>query len=71
MRHLKALSGYIAIVGLMAASVAQQAHATLPTGFDTAVATYQTDAVEALGLLMAAGIVIWGLKKLMSKLGLG
>lgn len=45
------------------------AHAALPTGVSDAITTYQTDATAAIGLIMAAGVVIWGLMKLASKLG--
>lgn len=47
-----------------------QAHAALPPGFAGSVTQYQADTVEALGLLMAAGVVIWGVMRLKSKLGL-
>ena len=52
------------------ATVATSAHAVLPAGFSGSVARYQADTVEAVGLLMAAGVVIWGVLKLKSKLGL-
>ncbi len=45
------------------------AHAELPAGVSTAVSAYQTDALAAIGLVMAAGVAIWGLRKLASKLG--
>lgn len=45
------------------------AHAELPTSVSTAITEYQTDATTAIGLIMAAGVVIWGLMKLASKLG--
>lgn len=45
------------------------AHAELPAGVSTAITAYQTDATTAIGLIMAAGVVIWGLMKLASKLG--
>lgn len=45
------------------------AHAALPEGVSTAITTYQTDAVAAIGLIMGAGVIIWGLMKLASKLG--
>ena len=51
-------------LGLMAA-----AHAELPANVSTEIAAYKTDALAALGLILAAGVAIWGLKKLGSKLG--
>lgn len=60
---------FASFVGAVA-TIATSAHAVLPAGFSGAVAQYQADTVEAVGLLMAAGIVIWGVLKLKSKLGL-
>jgi len=45
------------------------AHAELPKATSEAVTTYQTDATTAIGLIMGAGVVIWGLMKLGRKLG--
>jgi len=59
-----------AIVAASSYALGTAAHAALPAGFSGAVTQYQVDAVEAIGLLMAAGIVIWGVLKLKSKLGL-
>ena len=59
------------ILGAVAsiAGVASSAHAALPLGLSTAIEAYQTDATTALGLIMGAGVVVWGLIKLKSKLG--
>lgn len=51
------------------AATAGAAHAELPTNVSTAITAYQTDAVAAIGLIMAAGVTIWGLMKLASKMG--
>ena len=45
------------------------ANAALDPAVATAITAYQTDATTAIGLVMAAGVVIWGLMKLASKLG--
>ena len=45
------------------------AHAALPPGVPDAVTAYQTDATTAIGLMMAAGVVVWGLLVLKRKLG--
>lgn len=45
------------------------AFAELPAAVSTEIATYKTDALAALALILAAGVAIWGLKKLGSKLG--
>lgn len=50
-------------------ATAGAAHAELPDGVSDAVSTYQTDATTAFGLMIAAGVVIWGLMKLGRKLG--
>ncbi len=50
-------------------AIAGGAHATLPDGVSTAITGYQTDALAAIGLVMAAGVAVWGLSKLASKLG--
>jgi hypothetical protein len=60
-RALGALAFLAATVG--------SAHAALPEGVSTAITAYQTDATAAIGLIMAAGVTIWGLMKLASKLG--
>lgn len=45
------------------------AHAELPSGVSTAISGYQTDATTAIGLIMAAGVILWGLFKLGRKFG--
>lgn len=65
----KALFRRLAVVQAAALGAAGAAHAALPTEVSTAIATYQTDALSAIGLVMAAGVTIWGLMKLASKMG--
>lgn len=48
---------------------AGSAHAALPEGVQTAIDAYKADATTAIGLIMGAGVMIWGLMKLASKLG--
>ncbi len=55
----------LASLALSAGSV----FAALPTEATTAIADYKTDALAAIGAVMAAGVVIWGLMKLASKMG--
>lgn len=45
------------------------AMAALPAGVSDAVDDYKTDALAALAMILAAGVAIWGLKKLGSKMG--
>jgi hypothetical protein len=59
----------VAAVAAFALAATSAAHATLPLGLSTAIEAYQTDATTALGLIMGAGVVVWGLIKLKSKLG--
>jgi hypothetical protein len=56
-------------VGSAVLAAAGAANAALPLGLSTAIEAYQTDATTALGLIMGAGVVVWGLIKLKSKLG--
>lgn len=45
------------------------AHAALPAAVETAITTYQADAGTAIGFVIGAGVVIWGLMKLGRKFG--
>ncbi|SFD87151.1 major capsid protein [Paracidovorax konjaci] len=45
------------------------AYAALPADVKTETDAYKTDALAALGMVLAAGVAIWGLKKLGQKLG--
>lgn len=56
-------------VGTAAAGATASAHAALPAAVATAVGDFQTDATTAVGLVIGAGVVIWGLMKLGRKLG--
>lgn len=53
----------------MALAAVGTAHAALPEGAAAAITEYKTDALAAIGLVMAAGVAVWGLNKLASKLG--
>lgn len=59
----------LALVPAAVLASAGAAHADLPPEVATAITGYQNDATTAIGLIMAAGVVIWGLMKLASKLG--
>lgn len=63
--RFKRYGAALGLSGLAAAS-----HAAVPEGFAAAVTSYGTDTASAIGLLIAAGIVVWGAKKLGQKLGL-
>lgn len=45
------------------------AMAALPTGAAEAIASYQTDVTTVFGLIIAAGIAIYAVRKLGSKMG--
>lgn len=62
----QALIAFIASAILTAGTAA---HAALPAAVSTAITAYETDALTAISLVMAAGVTIWGLMKLASKLG--
>jgi len=65
----KKVAAKYAAVAAVVATVTAKANAALPLGLSTAIEAYQADASQALGLIMGAGVVIWGLMKLKSKLG--
>jgi hypothetical protein len=46
-----------------------QVHAALPSGSAEAIDAYKTDVVTVLGLLIAAGIAIFAVRKLGQKMG--
>ncbi len=49
--------------------LAGAAHAALPEAAKTEMDNYKTDGLAAVGLIMAAGLSIWALKKLATKVG--
>lgn len=52
-----------------AALLSGSAMAALPDGVTTAIEAYKTDGLAALGLILGAGVAIWGLKRLGLKMG--
>ena len=60
-RFVAAPASVLALVG--------QAHAALPTGAAEAIASYQTDVTTVFGLIIAAGIAIYAVRKLGQKMG--
>lgn len=50
-------------------TVAVAAQAALPTGAEAAITAYQTDVVTVFGLIIAAGIAIFAVRKLGQKMG--
>lgn len=58
-----------AAVGAALASVAAASHAALPAGAEAAIAGVGTDVVQAVGLVIVAGISIYAAKKLGQKMG--
>ena len=65
----KKLALRLAAVPAFVLATSGAAHAALPDGVSDAITGYQTDAGTAIGLMMAAGVVIWGLLALKRKLG--
>lgn len=65
----KALQLRLAAVPAFVLATVGTAHAELPPEAATAIGDYKTDALAAIALVMAAGVAIWGLKKLASKMG--
>ena len=59
--------GLLLRLGLLPAAalvVCGTASAALPEAVGTAIATYQADALSAIGLVIGAGVVVWGALKL-------
>lgn len=50
-------------------SLGAYAHAALPAGAADAIEAYETDVVTVFGLLIAAGIAIFAVRKLGQKMG--
>lgn len=66
MKKINALS---AAVGTALLSLGFSAHAALPAGAADAITAYETDVVTVFGLLIAAGIAIFAVRKLGQKMG--
>lgn len=45
------------------------AFAELPASVATSITEYQTDTLEAIGLVIVAGVAVWALMRLASKMG--
>jgi len=65
----KKIASRLALIPAFVLASATSAHAALPPAVATAITGYQTDATEAIGLIMGAGVIIWGLMRLASKMG--
>jgi len=59
----RAAVGSALLVGAVAAQAA------LPEAVDTAITAAKTDLLAAIGLVMAAMVAVWGLRKLGQKMG--
>ena len=66
MKNLNLLRAAVATAVL---SMGVAAHAALPAGAETAIEAYETDVVTVFGLLIAAGIAIFAVRKLGQKMG--
>lgn len=51
------------------ALLAPAAFAELPASVATSITEYQTDTLEAIGLVIVAGVAVWALMRLASKMG--
>jgi hypothetical protein len=69
-RFLGQWAGRAVAIGGTALATMGSAHAALPSGFSDAVTAYGADVASGIGLLIAAGIVVYASKKLGQKLGL-
>lgn len=57
------------LASLSLAGVGASAMAALPVGAEAAITAYQTDVVTVFGLIIAAGIAIFAVRKLGQKMG--
>lgn len=62
-------SKLLRVVAASAAALGTAAHAALPTGAADAITAYQTDVTTVFGLIIAAGIAIYAVRKLGQKMG--
>lgn len=60
---------FLAAMASAALTVGTAVHAELPAAVSTAIDAYETDALAAAALVIAAGVAIWGLLKLAAKFG--
>lgn len=63
------LKNAAAAVAALALTAGTAVHAALPAGAETAIEQYETDSVQAFGLLITAGIAIFAVRKLGQKMG--
>ncbi|GAA3994685.1 hypothetical protein GCM10022279_17850 [Comamonas faecalis] len=68
-QKIRTAGAKLAAVPALALIGVSSAYAELPTEVSTAVTEYKTDALAAIGMVLAAGVAIWGLRKLGTKLG--
>ena len=66
---MQSIKTRVLAVPAMVLAVTAPAMAALPAGVSDAIDTYKNDAMQALGMILAAGVAIWGMRKLGSKLG--
>ncbi|GKT22771.1 hypothetical protein AVHM3334_09490 [Acidovorax sp. SUPP3334] len=66
--NMKTLAAKLAVIPLVFAATARVALAELPASVKTETDGYKADTIEALGMIIAAGIAIWALKKLGNKI---
>jgi hypothetical protein len=65
----KALKMRLAAIPALVLATGGSAFAALPTGAAEAIDAYRTDVVAVFGLLIAAGIAIFAVRKLGQKMG--
>jgi Inovirus Coat protein B len=59
----------LAVVQAAALGLSGAAYAALPAEVATEISTAKTDMLSAIGLVIAAMVAVWALKKLGSKMG--
>lgn len=64
----KAIKARLAAIPAFVLATVGTAHAALPTGITDAIDESKTDMTTAIGLVIGAMVVVWGLLRLASKL---
>lgn len=69
MNKNSAFARRLAFISATTALAVGSAHAELPAAVATSITAAQTDMTTAIGLIIGAMVVVWGLRKLGQKLG--
>lgn len=66
---MKKIATQIALIALAGASMVSTVQAAVPAAVTSAIGDAQADLTTAIGAVIAAMVVVWGLRKLGQKMG--